>query len=176
MARPYARAVLSMLPKTAYDPDAPLRPHESVNDLPVHAWTRNQMFFPTSESRIFTREDAAKAFHRNLLPADKRIPHPQMVEEIKERNAKMPVEEQRARAAARQKKEEAARAAALDKQAQFEASITRVDKGRFEFRITPVNVDTAGVTGRGVHGVGVRYGAPSMDRKRGNVKIPTSVE
>lgn len=176
LARPYQRAVLSMLPKTRYNPDEELRPHESVNDLPVHAWTRNQMFLPTSESRIFTREDAAKAFHPTLLSADKRIPHPEMIELAKERSAKLPSAELAARAAAREKKELAIRTAALEKEAAREAAIKKVDKGRFEFRFTPVNIDSAGPTGRGVHGVGIRYGAPNMDRKRGSIKIPTSVE
>ena len=168
--------MLSMLPKTKFNPGAPLRPHESVNDLPVHAWTRNQVFFPTSESRIFTREDAAKAFHPHLLPADRRIPHPEMIEEIKERNANLPAAELKARAAAREKKEMASRTAALARDAAAEAAVKKVDRGRFEFRFTSVNVDAAGTDGRGLNGVGLRYGAPNMDRKRGSVKIPTSVE
>jgi len=165
-----------MLPKTTYNPDKPLQPHESVNDLPVHAWTRRQVFLPTSESRVFTREDAAKAFHPNLLPADKRIPHPEMIEEYQERKANLSATELKARAAAREKKELALRSATLAREAALEAAIKKVDRGRFEFRLTSVNVDTAGPDGRGVNGVGLRYGAPNMDRKRGNVKIPTSVE
>jgi hypothetical protein len=83
LAKPYNDAVLAMLPTT------PLRsgaagaasaPHESINDLPVHPATRQQLFYPTSESRQFTREDAAKAFSSKLLPAEKRIPHPQLVQ------------------------------------------------------------------------------------------------
>jgi hypothetical protein len=134
------------------------------------------MFYPTSESRIFTRQDAAKAFNESLLPADARIPHPQMIEEFKEVHQRLPVEEIKARKAAREEAENLRRQQALAKEARKEAAIQRVDQGRFEFRITPVNVDSAGKDGRGVNGVGIRYGAPIMDRKKGNVKIPTSVE
>ena len=79
LAKPYSEAVLAMLPTTPFEAVAGT-PHESINDLPVHSATRQQLFYPTSESRQFTREDAAKAFSSTLLPADKRIPHPQLVQ------------------------------------------------------------------------------------------------
>ena len=51
-----------MLPQTPHRPGSkkPVM-HESINDLPVHPWTRRQVFHPTSESRAFAREDAARA-------------------------------------------------------------------------------------------------------------------
>ena len=57
-AIPYAKAVLDMLPKTEYSKDT-RTVHESINDLPVHPATTQQIFHPTSESRVFTRADAA---------------------------------------------------------------------------------------------------------------------
>ena len=79
LAKPYNDAVLAMLPQTPYRPNRP-QVHESINDLPVHSYTRQQMFVSASESRAFTREDAAKAFHDNLLPADERIAHPELIQ------------------------------------------------------------------------------------------------
>ncbi|KAJ5107818.1 hypothetical protein N7456_004493 [Penicillium angulare] len=60
MAMPYARAVHEMVPVT------PLaeRPvfHEPINDLPAHPSTGAQIFYPTTESRSFTRIDAGRVF------------------------------------------------------------------------------------------------------------------
>ena len=178
LARPYARAVLGMLPETTFDPSGKSKftAHESINDLPVHAWTRQQLFYPTSESRVFTRVDAAKAFNDVLLPADARIPHPEQIEQHRDTLAGLEKKEMFVKEKARRAAEVAERQRAIDQQARKEAAIKRVDKGRFEFRITDVNVDDAGKTGRGTKGVGWRYGHPNMDRKRGSVFIPTSVE
>lgn len=111
LATVYARAVLSMLPKTPYKPlrDSAFSQqqqqqshksnssasssssgpssmavgsnlsHEPINDLPVHASTRQQLFHPVAESAHFTRADAAHVFSRHLLPADARIPHPELI-------------------------------------------------------------------------------------------------
>lgn len=53
-----------MLPTTPYNPRTPNRinPHESINDLPVHTLTQQQLFYPTSESRPFNRVDAGRVF------------------------------------------------------------------------------------------------------------------
>jgi len=53
-----------MIPTTPYDPSKPtaITPHESINDLPVHALTKPQLFYPTSESRPFNRIDAGRVF------------------------------------------------------------------------------------------------------------------
>ncbi|KKY29094.1 hypothetical protein UCRPC4_g00283 [Phaeomoniella chlamydospora] len=109
LALPYARAVHEMVPTTPYTPQKSTA-HEPINDLPVHAATHPQMFWPTSESRAFNRTDAGRAFsgasrlpdgdttpstekpkqyemigkrgHEQpvLLPADARIPHPHLIE------------------------------------------------------------------------------------------------
>jgi Eukaryotic mitochondrial regulator protein len=53
-----------MVPKTPFDPSRPtaITPHESINDLPVHVLTKQQLFYPTSESRPFNRVDAGRVF------------------------------------------------------------------------------------------------------------------
>ncbi|EDU39753.1 conserved hypothetical protein [Pyrenophora tritici-repentis Pt-1C-BFP] len=86
LALPYSKAVLAMLPTTPFiNTSLPKNkgkrpiPHEPINDLIVHPATRQQLFVPVAESRRFTRVDAGKAFDNNLLPADARIPHPELV-------------------------------------------------------------------------------------------------
>lgn len=61
LATPYARAVHSMVPTTPYSPGN-ITPHEPINDLPIHPLTETQLFYPTSESRAFTRTDAGRVF------------------------------------------------------------------------------------------------------------------
>lgn len=151
-------------------------PHESINDLPVHVATGQQIFLPTSESRQFTRADAAKVFDEKLLPADDRVPHPELAIMHRETLQEVPKEERRARAEARDAIAEKKRAAALARQARKEAAIKRIDTGRWEYRFTEIKVDDAGKDGRGLNGVGWRYGAPHMDRSRAQHKIPTTVE
>ena len=52
-----------MIPTTPYKPPpVPVIPHEPINDLPVHAATHPQLFYPTSESRAFNRVDAGRVF------------------------------------------------------------------------------------------------------------------
>lgn len=166
---------MGMLPKTKYNPMKPTF-HESINDLPVHRATGTQIFHPTSESRHFTREDAAKVFHEKLLPADLRVPHPELVEMHKDRIARLPLSELAARQAAREEVVEKAREREAARKAKQEAAVKRIETRRYEFRITDINVDDAGKDGRGFSGVGWRYGHPLMDRSRGAVKIPKSVE
>lgn len=50
-----------MLPTTPYSQSKVVR-HESINDLPVHPLTDQQLFYPTSESRAFNRTDAGRVF------------------------------------------------------------------------------------------------------------------
>lgn len=175
LARPYAEAVMSMLPKTPYVADAKVNTHESINDLPVHAYTGTQIFLPTSESRHFTRADAAKAFHEKLLPADERVPHPELAEMHRMDKLGATKQELEETAAAREEREEHKRQKAANREARREAAIKKVDTVRSEFRFTNINVDAAGKTGRGPNGVGWRYGMPHMDRSRGAVRIPTSI-
>jgi len=49
--------------------------------------------------------------------------------------------------------------------------------GRADYRFSDIRVDknTVGPKGRGMFGVGARYGIPHEDRKKGQIKIPTSV-
>lgn len=151
--------------------------HESINDLPVHASTLRQLFQPTSESRAFTRADAGAAFSRHLAPADARIPHPAMIAGARDAAAGVPEAERRRRMRARLD-EEAAQAAERERaRAEREASRARVVKGRrWDFRFEEVSVESVGRDGRAPGGVGWRYGVPHEDRKKGQVKIPTSVE
>ena len=179
MAKPYSEAVLAMLPKTSFNPERnSLRAHESINDITVHPATRQQIFYPTSESRQFNREDAAKAFSPTLLPADKRIPH-QALLKIEKWNSDPSLDKdqrtgllRRWDAEERAKKDEAER-----KKTEWEARTQRTVKGRrWDFMFQDISADEVGKDGRSRRGVGYRYGMPHTDRKRGEIKIPTSVE
>jgi hypothetical protein len=167
-----------MLPKTPYDAEGESRPkpHESINDLPVHRKTGTQIFHPTSESRHFTREDAAKVFDERLLPADLRVPHPELAEMHKDYKGGLSQVEREVRQKERDEVAERKRQRITAKKAKQEAAIKKVDTGRSEFRFTEISVDDAGKDGRGFKGVGWRYGHPHMDRSRGTVRIPTGVE
>lgn len=168
-----------MLPQTPfkpYHPNQQIYEHESVNDLPVHASTRKQLFYPVSESRQFTREDAAKAFHEKLLPADKRIPHPELIVLEKEhiqgidRNQRWANQKQRDLEAKESREKAEAKRKAWEEQTQ-----RIVETRRWNFKFQDISWK-GGKDGRGRDGVGARYGMPHEDRKRGQVKIPTSVE
>jgi len=176
LATPYASAILAMVPQTRYYPDDP-KPHESINDLPVHPATRQQIFYPTSESRQFTRVDAAKVFSPTLLPADERIPHSDLIQGERDIRAGVPRDERlkaiQARDEENRKKKEEAEKRKLEWE---QKNIKTVSGQRWDFRFQNVSVDAAGRDGRGRGGVGWRYGMPHEDRKRGRVNIPTSVE
>ncbi|KAH8816812.1 eukaryotic mitochondrial regulator protein-domain-containing protein [Xylogone sp. PMI_703] len=177
LATPYQEAMLSMLPTTKYvKDDRSSRPHESINDLPVHTATGQQIFWPTSESRHFTRTDAAKVFDETLLPADDRVPHPELAIMERERHAGLSDEERRALARVREEDEERKRRIAAERRAKQEAGVKKIETVRWQFRIQDINVDDAGTDGRGYKGVGWRYGVPHMDRSKGQIKIPTKVE
>lgn len=182
LAKPYAKAVMEMLPKTPYEPNKgdqnrSQKPHESINDLPVHAATTQQIFHPTSESRHFTRADAAKVFDDMLLPADQRVPHPELADLERDRLAGLPyneriVKDTERRAAEQQKKLVAEQRRKFREQ----KAVKKVDDGgRWEFRFREINVDDAGADGRGHRGTGWRYGVPHMDRRRNELKIPKNV-
>jgi hypothetical protein len=167
---------MSMLPKTKYQADIKrFIPHESINDLPIHSATGPQIFYPTSESRQFTRVDAARAFDEKLLPADDRVPHPELALMHKDFLSGMTKAKIEAKQVARDLDAEKKKDYWRRKQAKKLAEIKVVEKPRWEFRITPVNVDDIGKDGRGPNGVGWRYGVPLMDRSRGQIKIPTRV-
>lgn len=183
MAVPYAKAVLDMLPTTPYvdtsDPrNKGKRPivHEPINDLVVHPATRQQLWVPVAESRHFTREDAGKAFGNDLLPADERIPHPELVLAERELASGLSFDERRKLAeerlavetAEKEREEEA-------KQAEIRAQKV-IPQRRWDFVFKDVSVESVGRDGRNARGVGWRYGLPHQDRKKGQVKIPTKVE
>lgn len=116
-----------------------------------------------------------------LQPADTRIPHPYLVAHERDRITR-PTERGAnvRRFAERLMREEAADKERKDLKARNIAKSTdRVQPGdsRFEFRISDVVVskETTGDDGRGAKAPGRRYGVPSYERKKGQVKIPTHV-
>lgn len=179
LAIPYAKAMLNMLPTTPHvATQKGKRPivHEPINDLPVHPATRQQLFVPVAESRHFTREDAGKAFDNSLLPADERIPHPELVHAERELASGVSFEERLRLAGERLAVEEAERKREEEaKQAEIRAQKV-VPQRRWDFVFQDVSVESAGRNGRSAKGVGWRYGLPHQDRKKGQVKIPTKVE
>lgn len=181
LATPYARAILKMLPQTPFIGGHYQPVHESINDVPVHYATLKQIFYPVAESRQFTRRDAGRVFSHGLLPAEDRIPHPQLVQFERLRLDGVPLNEAEKVMREKISKEEKIREAQKEKiKKEQERMVKKVhprgDKGRYEFRFRLINVEQAGRTGRGRQGVGARYGLPAQDRKRGQIKIPTKVE
>ncbi|KAK4502353.1 hypothetical protein PRZ48_005778 [Zasmidium cellare] len=179
LAKPYQDAVMAMLPQTPYRPNIPgkMIPHETINDLPVHPKTRQQIFYPVSESRQFTREDAAKAFDEKLLPADERIAHPELIAIEKDTLAGLSREERFKRQQERDRVAAEAKAEQEEKRRKWEEKTQRVVPGRrWDFKFQDFSAEKVGKTGRARNAIGVRYGMPHEDRKRGMVKIPTSVE
>lgn len=168
-----------MLPKTPFDANKrSIRAHESINDLTVHPATRQQLFYPTSESRQFNRADAAKAFSSTLLPADKRIPHQNLLQ-IERWNVDPTIDMDQNKAMTRKMLDAQAveKAAAEQKRLEWEARTKKTVQGRrWDFTFQDISADEVGKDGRSRKGVGYRYGMPHTDRKRGEVKIPTSVE
>ncbi|KAL9601599.1 MAG: hypothetical protein Q9219_002433 [cf. Caloplaca sp. 3 TL-2023] len=179
LATPYARAVNSMLPKTPAPSNKKARPtpHESINDLPVHSATTTQLFQPVPESMHFNRASAAKVFDRDLLPAEDRIPHPELVELAKLEQEKRGREDLlEARQAELEKEEHATIIMQKQQKAAQEASATKAENSRWQFRFENIKVESVGKDGRAKDGVGARYGFPPQDRKKGQIKIPTRVE
>lgn len=168
-----------MLPKTPVSNSSNARPipHESINDLPVHSATRTQIFHPVPESMHFNRASAAKVFARDLLPAEDRIPHPEMVElaklERENRGREDILEERRVEL---EKEEKALIDAKRQRQAAQEAAARKVENPRWQFRFENIKVENVGRDGRARGGVGARYGVPPQDRKKGQIKIPIRVE
>lgn len=177
LAKPYNDAVLAMLPQTNMPgPNQPVNRHEGINDVSVHPATRKQIFHPTSESRVFTREDAAKVFSPTLLPVDQRIPHPELVQlerwnleglSREKRNEKFVQMDDEMRATAEEKEK---------RRKEWEERTQRTVPGRrWDFKFQDISVEDVGKDGRSSKGVGLRYGMPHTDRKRGEYKIPASV-
>lgn len=180
LAKPYAKAVLEMLPTKTFKPGFQNEPLEPINEVHIHTATMKQLFWPTSESRHFTREDAAKAFHTKMLSTDKRIPHPELVQ--MERDV---LEGDQSEASAWEAKQkflhataESEKAAAMklrNREDERGSRTLRVNKRRFEFRFENYNSEDVGKGGRKIDVVGHKYGKPHYDRVKGFVTIPTSV-
>ncbi|KAK3331154.1 eukaryotic mitochondrial regulator protein-domain-containing protein [Apodospora peruviana] len=174
MALPYAKSVLEMVPVNHLTPE---RPHEPINDIHVHGYTMQQIFLPTSESREFTRADAAKAFGEHILPVDQKMRIPELLafeKDLVKGEERRTAEENFYEATTKSERDIADRE--LIKSQLEEKRKLRVDTDRFEFRFEQISVDKAGRKGRSRSAVGWRYGVPYNDRRRGVVKIPTSVE
>ncbi|CAK7263662.1 hypothetical protein SEPCBS57363_000684 [Sporothrix epigloea] len=150
---------------------------ENVNEIHTHAYTKQQLFVPASESRQFNREDAARAFHPRMLSPDKRVPIPELIQVEKDvLDGQVSYESSFLKLHEKADAEQEALAKAdRDAAAAEEASTTCVKTDRFEFRIRDINADNVGANGRSPHAVGWRYGVPFDDRKPGQVKIPTRV-
>ncbi|EXJ79658.1 hypothetical protein A1O3_07938 [Capronia epimyces CBS 606.96] len=219
LAIPYARAIQSMVPVNKLNPQTrkPVEEHEPINDLEQHPMTYRQIFWPTSESRAFTRTDAGRVFsgaprlpdeqergqdgkpllepwqdttpeivgkpgheHPVLKPADARIPHPHLVAYEKDKlDPTIKSHEVRARYVERLQQEDAKRKAIIERQARIEEKKKiRIETDRWQFVVTEVRATRTGtgLDGRGTKAPGFRYGVPSQERKKGQVKIPTSVE
>ncbi|KAI5802653.1 eukaryotic mitochondrial regulator protein-domain-containing protein [Pyronema domesticum] len=137
--------------------------HEGLQDMVSHPFSHRQAFIPVSESRTFTRADAGHEF--GLPPTEEAVPHPDLVKITKERalglddSVRLQLQIARDNAAVKELKKEEERKKKLNTPAKV------VERGRFVWRLQKAE------TGK----VGFRYGIPHMDRKKGQVKIPTSV-
>jgi hypothetical protein len=157
--------------------ELPKRVHEPVNEVPIHSSTKNQIFYPVPESRSFTRIDAAYAMHPALLPIDVRVPHPELIVAEKARA------EEVGRTATQRyveefvKSESQKRDMLKEKREKARLRHTKIAGGRrWDFVFRDMKADDVGKTGRNQASVGARYGVPDQSRKRGDVKIPTSVD
>ena len=151
--------------------------HESINDLPIHRATTRQVFHPVSESRHFTRRDAGKVFDRDLLPAEDRIPHPELVENHRWANEGIvPGRRVDMRREADQKAAERREWLENARKEKERLTVKKTQTPRWEFRYREMQAESAGRDGRAVGGVGARYGMPHEDRKKGQIKIPRTVD
>lgn len=167
---------MRMLPTKTFIEGQENEPLENINEIHIHPTTMKQLFWPTSESRQFTREDAAKAFHHKMLSADQRSPHPELIKMEKELLEGKSAFEARANfVAAAEKSERKAAEAQAQKILAAEQATQRINTKRFEFRFKEINAENVGHDGRRIDAVGARYGRPSYDRAKGMVRIPTSV-
>lgn len=167
---------MKMLPKTSYREGEESIPHEPINEIHVHNLTMQQLFVPVSESCHFTRDDAAKAFHETMLSADKRSPQRQLIKMEKDvlKGVDRTESMNKFREITQQEEDRVAEKLIQARELE-EKQTTRHTTDRYEFRFKDIQADDVGRTGRSRKGTGWRYGAPLQDRKRGQVKIPTSV-
>lgn len=117
-----------------------------------------------------------------LLPPDARIPHPHLIayeRALLDQGADP--EKIHDEYIQRLTKEEAEAAKGRQRRREQEATKTvkvapQASRWEFRFKDVTVSKETTGADGRGRSGVGMRYGVPHGDRRRGTVKIPTKVE
>lgn len=166
-----------MVPKHSFPQNKPAHPFEPINEIHVHGYTMQQLFVPTSESREFTREDAAKAFHHTMLSADDRIPHKELVEHYRRIKDGMTPKESRNKFVKETRRSQEADEAREASVGEWDKKLTTaITTDRFEFRFKKMTVDDVGRDGRSRRGVGWRYGIPFEDRKKNQIKIPTKIE
>lgn len=159
---------------------APRLPNRHVNALAkdpaaaVGAVTQR----PAHIERVGKPDDESQV----LQPADSRIPHPYLIAHERDRIARPDERGPNVkRFAERLMREEEADKERKDiKARKIAKSTSRVQPraSRFEFRVSDVVVskNSTGDTGRGAKAPGSRYGVPSYERKKGQVKIPTEVK
>jgi hypothetical protein len=111
-----------------------------------------------------------------MLSADKRSPQPELIEMERAiiKGSPRPSALTKFREVTQHDEDMVAERILKERQRE-EAKTKRVKTDRYEFRFKEINVDDVGRDGRSRRGTGWRYGAPFEDRKRGLVKIPTSV-
>ena len=114
-----------------------------------------------------------------MKPADSRIPHPHLIAYEKDKiDPELERREVERRYLERLAEEETRRKQASERAAQDEESKrTKIDMGRWQFVVTEVMAtrNGTGLDGRGSKSPGFRYGVPSQERKKGQIKIPTEV-
>ncbi|KXJ90575.1 eukaryotic mitochondrial regulator protein-domain-containing protein [Microdochium bolleyi] len=176
LAKPYAKAVLSMVRTHNINPTVQNKPLEDINEVHIHPHTMQQIFWPTSESRHFTRKDAAKVFNEDMLPLDKRVQIPELITLEKDiASGTAPYEAaQKFKKSVRDSEFKTAEKARVRATA-AESAVTRVRTDRFDLRFQDFNAEAVGTDGRRRSAIGARYGVPHYDRAKGQVKIPTSV-
>ncbi|KAK6335929.1 hypothetical protein TWF730_003304 [Orbilia blumenaviensis] len=150
----------SMMPLTPY---TPFPRHESITDLPIHPSTNNQLFLSVPESMSFTRQHASEAL--GLLPADVRMPHSELIEVERMKQAGVSIEDMVKVESEREEREMKEIKEKRERRERREGAGKVVETERFRFRLKPASAGS----------VGHRYGVPAEDRKRGVVKIPTRV-
>lgn len=136
----------------------------------------------TPKARRYEKVGKGDEEQQVLLPADARIPHPQLIALERDKmthsmERREYTERYQERLKQSDKLEQERKRIAKEK---AEKLLTRLqpENSRFEFRFKDVVVskETTGPDGRGHVAPGQRYGVPTYDRKKGQVKIPTKVE
>lgn len=179
LAKPYSRAIMEMLPihECREERGAKSKPLEPINEIHVHGHTMQQIFVPTSESRHFTREDAANAFHPKMLSADSRMPHKELVQHYRRIEGGMRRPESRRKFIEEARESERADVLRDASKTEYEKRATQtVPTERADFRFKKITADEVGPDGRSRRAVGWRYGAPSEDRKKDQVNHPLRYE